>query len=130
MSKDAYYFKHDANARRDPKIRSLMRKYGAAGYGWYWIIVENLREATGYQLRYDKVTLESLADDMRSSVEEVRDFIDFLCSEDIKLFIKNPGDGGPPSFYSLSLMLRMNHLDEIRQKRVEAGRQRWGGNND
>lgn len=121
MSKDAYYFKHDANARRDPKIRSMMRKYGAAGYGWYWIIIENLRESTGYRLRYDDVTLESLSDDMKSTLQETRDFIDYLCSDNLKLFIKTENESGPPHFYSMSLMLRMNHLDLIREKRAKAG---------
>jgi hypothetical protein len=121
MQKDAYYFKHDSNARHDPKIRSMMKKYGAAGYGWYWILIENLREATGYRLKSDPITLDCLADDMRCSVKDAQDFIDYLCSNDLKLLTKTENDGGPPHFYSMSLMLRMNHLDSIREKRAKAG---------
>lgn len=119
--KDAYYFKHDSNSRHDPKIKSVFRKYGAAGYGFYWIIIETLREASGYKLLYDEITLESLADDMRIPAEKAKEFIDYLCSDNLKLLIKTEETGGPPYFYSMSLMLRMNHLDQIRDKRSKAG---------
>ena len=49
MSKDAYYFKHDAHARHDPKIRALINKYGLDGYGKFWVIIEMLREETTYK---------------------------------------------------------------------------------
>ena len=42
MAKDAYYFSHDANARLDPKNQAMICKYGMAGYGMYWIIIEML----------------------------------------------------------------------------------------
>ena len=48
--KDSRYFKHDANARNDPKIKALLNKYKMEGYGRYWIVVEMLREASHYRL--------------------------------------------------------------------------------
>lgn len=130
MHKDAYYFKHDANARRDPKIRAVLRKYGAAGYGWFWIIIEHLREESGYKLKYCNFIFEALADDFRCSTEQAIEFIDFLCSKEIQLLRrtdeKEKTDNGEIYFYSMSLMRRMNHLDDIREKRSNAGRSRWG----
>ena len=48
MSKDAYYFPHDSNARHDPKIVAMTAVYGMAGYGYYWAIIEILREQKDY----------------------------------------------------------------------------------
>jgi hypothetical protein len=49
MSKDSFYIKHDYNARNDQKILMLRLKFGAEGYGIFWMIVESMAEdSTGY----------------------------------------------------------------------------------
>ncbi|MDQ7860585.1 DUF4373 domain-containing protein [Peribacillus frigoritolerans] len=50
MSKDAYYFTHDSNARHDPKVTAMRGVYGSEGYGWYWMLIEMLRESNDYKL--------------------------------------------------------------------------------
>ena len=50
MTKDAYYFSHDANARHDPKMIRLRSKLGMEGVGIFWCIVEMLRESGDYKL--------------------------------------------------------------------------------
>jgi uncharacterized protein YdaU (DUF1376 family) len=52
----AYYFKHDDNARRDPKIIRLLRIKGMKGYGIYWALVEILHEQNG------KLTFKEISD--------------------------------------------------------------------
>ena len=121
MTKDAYYFRHDANARHDHAIKEVIRKYGMDGYGKYWVIIENLREASGYKLQYKSSVLNSLADDMRCKTKDVEEFIKYLVSDDIGLLIDTDKNGGQNYFYSMSLMRRMNHLDSIREKRSKAG---------
>ena len=49
--KDAYYFSHDSNARHDPKILEMRAAYGAKGYGWYWMIIEILRDQEAYRIK-------------------------------------------------------------------------------
>src|ERR1700677_178723 len=44
MAKDSYWFKHDNNARNDEKILELRSKFGAEGYGIFWMIVETMAE--------------------------------------------------------------------------------------
>lgn len=51
MSKDAYWFRHESNANRDPKIMMLKSVYGFEGYGLYWAIIEALREQEGYRIK-------------------------------------------------------------------------------
>lgn len=50
MSKEAYYFSHDSNARNDLKIIKLRRQLGLEGYGAYWCLIEMLREADEQKL--------------------------------------------------------------------------------
>lgn len=40
MAKDAYWFRHDSNAATDPKMIRLIGKYGCAGYGAFWRVIE------------------------------------------------------------------------------------------
>lgn len=44
MAKETFYFDHDYNARNDDKILELRSKYGAEGYGIFWMIIETMAE--------------------------------------------------------------------------------------
>ena len=115
MGKDAYYFKHDSNARNDPKIQALIHKYGIEGYGRYWVILEMFRDEATYKLEDKSYVWKSIAQNIFSPEEEARKFIKD-CIEEFELFIQDDG-----FFYSASFLLRMQKLDEIRAKRSRAG---------
>src|SRR3990167_2639185 len=55
----AYYFKHDDNARRDPKLIKLRRVKGMKGIGIYWCLIEILHEQGG-EITFDEVNSISL----------------------------------------------------------------------
>jgi len=44
MGKESFYFQHDYNARNDDKILELRAKFGAEGYGIFWMILETMAE--------------------------------------------------------------------------------------
>lgn len=70
---DFYWFKHDANARHDPKIRKIRREKGAAAKAVYWDLIEMLRCAGGKMSvleAIDEVVDENHLDD-KSIVEYV-----------------------------------------------------------
>lgn len=119
MSKDCYYFKHDSNARHDHKILAMRSKYGSAGYGNYWIIIEEMRESSNYKLEDKMIMWTSLSDQMKLSVEELKVFVND-CIENYELFGKE-GE----YIYSPALLKRMADLDLIRSKRSMAGKSRW-----
>lgn len=48
MSKDAYWFKHDSNARGDTKLMQIKAIYGLKGLGIFWSIIEVLRDQKNY----------------------------------------------------------------------------------
>lgn len=120
MSKDAYYFSHDSNAHKDPKILKLRAKYGWEGYGIYWAIIETLREQNNYKwLSNDKALLSYSFANGEPLINDVLNY----CIE-IELLI----DDGE-YIYSESLLTRMNVWEEKRKKRSEAGKKgaqkRW-----
>ena len=119
MAKEAYYFSHDANARNDPKILSMMLDYGIEGYGMFWIVIEIMREQDGYKITEDKSTYRALAMQMRKGVTEVKKFLTDCIEEYELLELENN------FIYSNSLMRRMDIKDKIREKRTKAANKRW-----
>lgn len=117
--KDAYYFKHDSNARHDPKIKALIKNYGIEGYGRFWIVLEAMRAASNYKLEDKEYVWLALAEDMNCSIEQVKTFIQD-CIENFSLFYRNDN-----FIYSESFLVRMIKLEDIRMKRSLAGKKRW-----
>jgi hypothetical protein len=110
MIKDARYFTHDSNARNDSKHRAMMKKYGLKGYGIFWVIIENMRDSSGYKIIEKTYVLESLAEQTDCTVIELRAFIND-CIDIFELFIRQDD-----YFYSESLIARMAKLEAIRDK--------------
>lgn len=115
MSKDAYYFPHDSNARQDVKMLKLRIKHGWAGYGLYWGIIEALRDQDNYAFEADQPELISLA--VGCSIDEITPVLN-TCLE-VGLLKKEDG-----YIFSPSLKRRMERVDDIREKRRLAGKKR------
>lgn len=120
--KDAYYFSHDSNARHDPKIIPMRGVYGAEGYGWYWILIEMMRDANEYKLDMQgKYTWNAYAQQMGcKSHEEAQQFI-LDCINEFRLF---SSDGN--FFWSNSLLRRMAKREKTVESRKNAANARWG----
>jgi hypothetical protein len=117
MSKEAYYFSHDAGARRDPKIVQMMSVYGYEGYGWYWAIVEMMREEQGHKLDWTgKYFFQGLANELSTNAERMLTFVDD-CVEEFKLFQKDD-----THVWSESLLRRMKKYQNLIEQRREAGK--------
>lgn len=118
--KDAYYFSHDANARNDPKIIKMISVYGMEGYGWYWVIIEMLREQDNYKLSiYDQSDIDVIAFQTHSDLNTIQKYIDD-CVKIFKLFKKTK-----KYLWSASLLKRMKIMEEKRVKARKAAKIRW-----
>jgi len=118
--KDALYFSHDSNARHDRKILPMRTKYGAEGYGWYWMILEMMREEDGYRLSIAEIyDIDAYAMQMQCDGKELRKFIKD-CTEKYKLFKSENG-----YIWSESLIRRMKVLEKRREQARAAARKRW-----
>lgn len=108
MSKDAFYFKHDSNARMDPKCIRLRRIAGLAGYGLFWCVIEMLREAEDYRLPIH--VIEDIVYEMRAEQKH------FDAIFESGLLVKDE-----KFFWSTSLFARMESLEEKREQARQAG---------
>ena len=113
MDKDAYYFSHDSNAFHDPKIIKLRAKYGLEGYGFYWAVIEHLRNQPQYLLLEDDLDLLSFH--LHSDESKIKQMLN-TC---LAIGLLETEDG---KVFSESLLRRMDRADKIRKKRSDAGK--------
>jgi hypothetical protein len=86
MKDDLPWFSHDNDARNHPKMKALITQYGAAGYGWFWMLNEVIAESPGAALDISRrVNRLALAQDMGMPGEKLDEFIEFLSDPDIDL---------------------------------------------
>lgn len=115
MSKEAYYFSHDSNARNDEKIIALRIKHDWKGYGIFWAIIEKMRESTNYMCikDYNLIAFDLRVDSglIKSIVEEFGLFVFTECGK---------------YFYSERLRYSMDMKDSRSQKARENAEKRWG----
>jgi len=109
--KDAYYFSHDSNARRDPNIQYMMLDYGWMGYGWYWGLIEILRDQKKYKFPLSRTCtlIKEFGDEIETFINE--------CIEKYGLFVKDN-----EFIWSASLLHRMKERERISKVRKEMGR--------
>lgn len=117
------YFTHDSNARNSSKLISVRMKYGAEGYGIYFMLIERLREEDDYSSLAD---YERLAFDLRVESAKIKSIV-----EDFDLF-EFTEDG--KRFYSISLNKRMEFkdkkLNQLSEKGRRAAAKRWNNEKD
>nr|DAV17025.1 MAG TPA: protein of unknown function (DUF4373) [Caudoviricetes sp.] len=110
--KKTYYFQHDYNARNDPKLQAVMIKYGLAGIGAFWCIVEMLYEQDG---TLPITSIPSIAFILHADEEMLKNIV---CKMD--LFECNK-----KIFWSRSVRKRLGLINEISDIRRKAAEKRW-----
>lgn len=110
--KKTYYFQHDYNARNDPKLQAVMIKYGLAGIGAFWCIVEMLYEQDG---TLPITSISSIAYTLHTDEEMLKNIV---CKMD--LFECNK-----KFFWSRSVRKRLGIINEISDIRRKAAEKRW-----
>lgn len=123
MPKEVYYFRHDANAHGDLKIKSLRKKYGWEGYGWWWYLIELLRSEDNYKLYYCDNTFEGMSEDLKCEAEKVREFIDYCIGKN--LIVEEEG-----YIYAPRLSRDMEVYRDLSEKGRQAAFKRWGKDSD
>jgi len=111
----SHYFPHDVRARADLKIRALLGKFGVSGYGAYWVIIEHLREADGFQLSAEDWVLQALGAEIPGIPVPVEELVEFMVQ--IGLLKREGG-----FLFSDSLLRRMERYTETQEKRRAAGK--------
>lgn len=81
------YFPHDYNARGDIKMQKFLIICKDRGYGIYWAIIEEMHKER--KLLNDKLTMQTIADNLRTDVEQVLNIIKIGLEQ--KLFYEKNG---------------------------------------
>lgn len=119
MSKDAFFFPHDSNARHDPKILKMRSHYKLEGFGLYWAIIEMMREQEDYLLPIDEDSINGYSLDLNCQPDLLKQFISD-CVSNFNLFQSNKD-----YIWSDSLKRRMANFDEKSAQAKEAANKRW-----
>lgn len=117
------WFSHDSSARNSPELINVRMKYGAEGYGIYFMILERLRDEKDYRGLKD---YNAIAFDLHVDASKVKSIV-----EDFNLFSFSE-DG--KHFFSEGFLKRMQIKDESAKKKSLAGKRgaevRWNKQND
>jgi hypothetical protein len=120
MPKNSYYFSHDSNASHDPRILQMRSVYKAEGYGWYWMLIEQMREQENYKLPIKgKYAITAFASQMDADALRFKEFIND-CVEEFKLFNRDED-----YLWSNSLLNRMKIMEEKSEKAKQSALKRW-----
>jgi len=119
--KQAYWFRHDSNAKDDPKCMILIDQLGMEGYGIYWVLIELLRDQNGY--KYPVAATGAIAKKYGTSKEKIETVINSYGLFEVV---------DDEYFMSPSLNKRMAPLEAKHKALSDAGKRgnkvRWHGN--
>lgn len=115
MPLENLYFRHDFNARNNPKLIKLKMKLGMEGIGIYWCLLECLYELNGYLKEDD---LETFCFNEHIDVEKVKNVLKIANFK----FDKEKG------YYSNGILERINKREEYCLKQKEKANKRWNNN--
>jgi hypothetical protein len=113
MTKDSFWFKHDSNAKDDPKCTLLIEQLGLEGFGIYWVLIEILREQPDY--KYPLKLIPALSRKYNTTAEKMGTVV-----KGYDLFSIDENN-----FFSDSLLERMNDYDALKETRRNAALMRW-----
>jgi len=105
------WFKHDADASNDAKLKKLRLKYGAQGYGIYWYCLELIaRNVEKHNLTFElEHDAELIADDFKLSSDLVQHIMTYMV--DLGLFENTDG--------IITCLKMATRTDEYTQKLIQ-----------
>ena len=80
---NADYFSHDNDARNHRKIKALRNKFGIAGYGFWFMLLEFLTYSDYNQFEFTDSEVELMAGDFGVSATEIHDMLSYCIGLDM-----------------------------------------------
>ena len=104
------WFKHDADASNDAKLKKLRLRYGAQGYGIYWYCLELIaRNVEKHNLTFElEHDAELIADDFKLSADLIQHIMTYMI--ELGLFENTEG--------IITCLKMANRTDEYTQKLI------------
>lgn len=133
QKKDAYYFKHDVNSRNDIALSAsredakefsekldkgtLEQLSNLAMLGFFWSVLEVLREQSDFKIKLTPINIKYLAKDFGVNASIVNKYIEILTSDEYKL-LKIEDD----YLFSTRLINDMTDMNDVRSRFSKAGK--------
>jgi hypothetical protein len=121
-SNSAFYFSHDADMRNDIKVKALRKEHGHTGYAVWCFILETLTASENFEVGFDELNQELLANDFDTTPETLTAIVQLCCKVGL-LKVKDN------HLSCNALTRRFQALNEQRERRRETGRRniakRW-----
>jgi hypothetical protein len=110
------WFKHSGTLRHDPKIRRVLRMYGAEGYALYCYILEAVAESLSEDspLPALEETSEDIAEVLRLDSRRIEEMARFMSDQKLFGFIEGSDVIVVPKI--------LDHMDEYARKAGKAGK--------
>lgn len=121
------YFPHDADALQDEKCQRLVHRYGAAGYGRFWMLCERLAAVDGHAIPYGDDDSNAilakwlLFDDVGECVE----FVEFLLRATLCTKFAPKNKNSPWLISSNRMDKQAEKIGNMRANAQKARRKRW-----
>jgi hypothetical protein len=112
------YFSHDCNAADDPKNMLLIAQMGLEAYGIYWVLIEYLRKQPDYKA--PMILLDALSRRYGSSLQKFEAVVTKFDLFQVEV----------DHFCSISLIRRMQPLEDKRNYMRELALKRWSPDKD
>jgi hypothetical protein len=110
-----YYFSHDSNSRKDPKISALIAKHGIIGYGLYWMLIEIFHEQGGTLTKFP-VLYEGLASQLNIDCEQFIEIFRYMIDK-CQLFEEDES-----KIWNNRVIRNLEELNRKRLSKAEAGK--------
>ena len=115
-AKPLRYFPHDADALQDEKCQRLVARYGAAGYGRWWMLCERLASCEGHAIpcgdpESDKILANWL---MFDTVGELQEFMQFLLCTGLAQKLHGKNGNSPWLTHSLRMDKQAEKIGNLR----------------
>ena len=114
--KQAFWFKHDENARNDEKILAVRAEFGWEGYAWYFALLEMMSEASDGQIH--RVAMAGLSVGLGIPKDRLTAFIDFCVG--VELLKEDNG-----SIYSGRMLSQKAQRQALSQSGRAGAESRW-----
>ena len=112
-----HWFKHDIDARRDPKLVLLSETLGRAAKADWWDLIEILAEQPNF--KYRKRFLPALAKDIGIDLQDLNKLLKFCLDPEIGLLFEDENE-----IWSPSLLKRMSYEEKKSENYSKAATKR------
>ncbi len=112
-----YFFPHEFNSRNDRKLKLVLCRFGLAGIGLFWCIVEMLYSENGRLPLYD---IDLISRELNVSEKDITDLLNLKISDEETLFSSDN-----KYFWNETVLKKLEIINKKTQAAKNSAAKRW-----